>query len=383
MGPERIVKQFLSECGGAPHYKVVLYGSLAATGRGHGTDTVIRRDMPQGTEILFDTVTPTPEHPNTMDLIAEFPDRTVSRRAYSLGGGAIAFRGQAREEEADVYPLSTFHEIASECARRGIRLWEYAAACEGEEIFSYLSEVWTQMKESIRAGLDAEGVLPGGLNIQRKARYLMHLRPTDESPKTAEDRTVCAYAYAVAEQNAAGEVIVTAPTCGSCGVMPAVLKYMQDKHGFTDEEIVRALAAGGIIGNLIKTNASISGAECGCQAEIGSACSMTAAALTELFHRSIPELEYAAELSMEHHLGLTCDPVKGLVQIPCIERNAVAALRAIDALSLSGFLTNTRKVSFDTIVRTMYETGRDLGSGYRETSERGLAKLFRENDDRA
>ena len=192
---------------------------------------------------------------------------------------------------------------------------------------------------------------------------------------------MCAYAYATAEQNAAGGTVVTAPTCGSAGVMPAALRYMQETHGFTEEQMVRALAAGGLVGNLIKTNASISGAECGCQAEIGSATSMTAAALTELFDRPIAELEYAAELSMEHHLGLTCDPVRGLVQIPCIERNAVAALRAINALSLSGFLCNTRKVSFDTIVRTMYETGRDLGRGYRETSEKGLASLYRDRDD--
>ena len=329
MGPERIVRQFLSECSGALHYKIILYGSLAATGRGHGTDTVIRRNMPEGTEILFDTVTATPVHPNTMDLVAEYRDHVECRRAYSLGGGAIAFEGQAQEEEPNVYPLSTFHEIASECTRRGMRLWQYAAECEIDDIFAYLTDVWTQMKESIRAGLEAEGVLPGGLNIQRKAHYLMSLKRAEEAPETARDRTVCAYAYAVAEQNAAGEVIVTAPTCGSCGVMPAVLKYMQDKHGFTDEEVVRALASGGIVGNLIKTNASISGAECGCQAEIGSACSMTAAALTELFHRPIPELEYAAELSMEHHLGLTCDPVKGLVQIPCIEPLCAPSMRSL------------------------------------------------------
>lgn len=377
MGPERIVKKFLAAYGGAEHYRVTLYGSLAATGAGHGTDCVIRKHMPAGTEILFDPVNAGLEHPNTMDLTAIWCDRTETVRAYSLGGGAIAFRGEATEEP-EVYPLSTFREIAAECRVRGYRLSDYVTACEGDEILAYLSRVWEQMKASIRAGLNAEGTLPGGLGVERKAHYLYtHKDPL--SPDPGDDQIICAYAYAVAEENAAGGVIVTAPTCGASGVMPAALQYAQDKYGFSDEEVVRAIASAGVIGNLIKTNASISGAECGCQAEIGSACSMTAAALADLFGRPLEQIEYAAELSMEHHLGLTCDPVRGLVQIPCIERNAVAALSAIHALTLSGLLSNTRKVSFDTIVKTMYETGRDLGSGYRETAERGLAKLFEEH----
>ena len=218
--------------------------------------------------------------------------------------------------------------------------------------------------------------LPGILGTKRRAQKLYNQRHIDESAQTRENRLVCSYAFAVGEQNAAGGVIVTAPTCGACGVVPSVLNYMQETRGFSDEEIVRALATGGIIGNLIKKNASISGAECGCQAEIGSACSMAAAALAELFGMGLGQIEYAAEVAMEHHLGLTCDPIAGLVQIPCIERNAVAAMRAINALSLANFLADTRKISFDTVVKTMYNTGKDLLNSYRETSSGGLAKYY-------
>ena len=212
--------------------------------------------------------------------------------------------------------------------------------------------------------------------MERKAQFLHDQRHIDESRETRQNRLVCSYAFAVAEQNASGGVIVTAPTCGSSGVMPAALLYMQEERGFSDDQMARALAAGGVVGNLIKSNASISGAECGCQAEIGSACSMTAAALAELFEMGLGQIEYAAEVAMEHHLGLTCDPIGGLVQIPCIERNAVAAMRAINALSLANFLSGTRKISLDTVIHTMYETGRDLNRLYRETAEGGLAKYY-------
>ena len=241
----------------------------------------------------------------------------------------------------------------------------------------FLDGIWQRMQQSIREGLDAEGELPGGLHLQRKAGYLLRQRHIDERPETREDRIVCAYAYAVSEQSASGGTVVTAPTCGASGVVPAVLRYMQEKHGFTDAEVLDALATAGIIGNIIKTNASISGAQCGCQAEVGSACCMAAAALAELFKNGFEQIEYAAESAMEHHLGLTCDPIRGLVQIPCIERNAVAAMRAIGSLNLANFLTHTRKISFDMVVETMYQTGRDMNRIYRETSEGGLAKLYR------
>ena len=261
-----------------------------------------------------------------------------------------------------------------------MRIYDYVRECEGDEIFDDLADVWRQMKASIKEGTETEGILPGGLGVERKARFLLKSRHIGETDVIRENRLISAYAFAVSEQNAAGGVIVTAPTCGSCGVMPAVLFFMQQKYGFSDAEICNALATGGIIGNLIKTNASISGAECGCQAEIGSACAMAAAALAELYELNLEQIEYASEIAIEHHLGLTCDPVKGLVQIPCIERNAVAAMRAINAVTLSNFLAKTRNVSFDTIVETMYETGKDLYRGYRETSVNGLAKFYVNND---
>ena len=247
---------------------------------------------------------------------------------------------------------------------------------EGPEIWVFLLDVWQTMKQSIDEGLSKTGVLPGGLNVQRKAKYLYEQHPDDENPAMKEFQMIAAYAYAVAEQNADNGTIVTAPTCGACGVLPAVLKYAEVTKGFTDAQICRGLATAGIIGNLTKTNASISGAECGCQAEIGTACSMAAAALAELYHQNLDQVEYAAEVAMEHHLGLTCDPICGLVQIPCIERNAVAAVRAMNACNLSYFLTGSRNISYDMVCRAMRETGVNLDHRFRETSEGGLAKLY-------
>ena len=247
---------------------------------------------------------------------------------------------------------------------------------EGPEIWDFLMEVWMVMKQAITDGLAASGTLPGGLNVQRKAKFLYEKEPEKKIPALLEFQKIAAYAYAVAEQNADNGTIVTAPTCGACGVLPAVLKYAQDTKGFTDEQIVRGLATAGIIGNLTKTNASISGAECGCQAEIGTACSMAAAALAELYKQDLDQVEYAAEVAMEHHLGLTCDPICGLVQIPCIERNAVAAMRAMNACNLSYFLTGSRNISYDMVCRAMKETGVNLNHRFRETSEGGLAKIY-------
>ncbi|MBE6537523.1 MAG: serine dehydratase, partial [Ruminococcaceae bacterium] len=294
-----------------------------------------------------------------------------------IGGGSIEIEGEGKAKcEPDVYPHSTFAEIAEVCRKENIRLYEYVIKYEGEDIYSYLDEVWDTMKNSIHEGLSTTGILPGGLGTKRKARILFEKNHIDESMQTRENRLVSAYAFAVSEQNAAGGTIATAPTCGSCGVLPSVLKYMQESRGFSDRQIFNALATAALIGNIIRTNASISGAECGCQAEIGSACSMAAAALGELFGMGLDQIEYAAEVAMEHHLGLTCDPICGLVQIPCIERNAVAAMRAINALSLANFLSDSRKITFDLIVKTMYNTGCDLPLGYRETSVGGLAKYY-------
>ena len=356
-------------------FKVTLYGSLSATGKGHGTDTVIMRALGDNCEVIFSDDTANLKHPNTMTVEVLDGGKSTVHEIISLGGGAYSLDGNSPIGK-EYYPHKNFSEIKEYCIKNNIRLCDYAFEFD-PEIEEYLFKVWAQMKQSIEEGLATEGILPGGLNTERKAKYLHSKLSVFEDPATTENMIVCAYAFAVAEQNAGGGIIVTAPTCGASGVLPACLYYVQNKHGFTDEEIVNALATGGIVGNVIKHNASISGAECGCQAEIGSACSMASAALAELFNMDIEQIEYAAEVAMEHYLGLTCDPINGLVQIPCIERNAVAAMRAINALSLAKFLTHTRKISFDTIVHTMYETGRDMHHSYRETSKGGLAKTYK------
>jgi L-serine dehydratase len=333
-------------------------------------------------EIVLDIETKDLPHPNTLDFVIYDKDKNeiANVRAMSIGGGEIRIEGVPAVTAPEVYPQKNFDEIKEYCLMHHLRLSDYVANYEGEAIFMFLKSVWEQMKMTVREGLAMEGILPGGLEVERKAKYLYAQRHMDETPETRENRLVCAYAYAASEQNAGGGMITTAPTCGASGVLPAVLFYMQEKKGFTDFEIAKALAAAGIVGNVVKQNASISGAEAGCQAEIGTACSMAAAALAELHFMDLDQIEYAAENAMEHYLGLTCDPVCGLVQIPCIERNAVAAMRAINALSLANFLTSTRKVKFDTVVETMYQTGKDLKHHYRETSEGGLAVNYQALD---
>ena len=389
MGPERALKIMKKRSPEADKFKVTLYGSLALTGKGHGTDSVLfETAKPANCEVLFDSLSPCPVHPNTMDIEAYKGEKLLDKaRVYSVGGGTVKVEGEPSdkyEKYADdtIYPLNSFTEIAEYCASKNMRIWEYAVECEGKEILTFLAEVWERMKLTIHEGLTVSGVLPGELGTQRRAQLIYNQRHIDESAQTRENRLVSAYAFAVSEQNAAGGIIVTAPTCGSCGVLPSVLYYMQEMRKFSDEEITHALATAGIIGNIIKKNASISGAECGCQAEIGSACSMAAAGLAELFEMGLGQIEYAAEVAMEHHLGLTCDPIAGLVQIPCIERNAVAAMRAINALSLANFLADTRKISFDLVVETMYNTGKDLNNNYRETSAGGLAKYYTQKNNK-
>ncbi len=379
MGPERAAKWMRSEYPQADSFQVFLYGSLAKTGKGHMTDEGIRKSLdPLPVKILFcqESEEELP-HPNTMDLVAYQDGQELGRaRVLSVGGGDIEILGHPKEASPEIYQARTFTEIALYCKSHMIRLSDYVEQIEGKDIWVYLWDVWKTMQQAIIEGLSTTGILPGGLGVERKAQYLYQQSHIDEGPETRENRIVCAYAFAISEQNASCGTIVTAPTCGACSVLPSVLKYMQEKKGFSDKQVLKALAVAGLIGNLVKTNASVSGAECGCQAEIGTACSMAAAALAELFGMGIDQIEYAAEVAMEHHLGLTCDPICGLVQIPCIERNAVAAMRAINALSLANFLSGTRKISFDLVVKTMYETGRDLSRGYRETAEGGLAKLY-------
>ncbi len=388
MGPAFAAKRFIEKHPEVESIKVTLYGSLAKTGQGHGTDRAIA-DMLSGyeCEIVFNTDDLMQlEHPNTMELVG-YNEGKISAQmtVLSIGGGEIRVVGEEMiDEDGDgvpddeVYAENSFTEIAELCKAKNIRLSDYVFEHEDDDFKSFLGVVWQTMSNSIREGLIHTGVLPGGLKLDRKAQKLYNQRHIDESPQTRENRLVCAYAFAVSEQNADCGRIVTAPTCGSCGVLPAVLKYMEEKNSFSENDIIRALAVAGLVGNIVATNASVSGAECGCQAEIGTACSMAAAALAELFYMGIDQIEYAAEISLEHHLGLTCDPVCGLVQIPCIERNAVAAMRAINALSLANFLSDSRKISFDLVVETMYQTGIDLSHIYRETSEGGLAKLYKQ-----
>ena len=377
MGPAKAMGIYVSEHPEADSYKVILYGSLSDTGRGHGTDKAIESVTEKPVEIVFDKTEKNLPHENTMDIFSVVGGTLTSpMRVMSVGGGDIRIEGRDPAGVGEVYPESTFAEIARICKQEGIRLSEYVEMREGREIYDFLYKVWDTMKAAIHDGLTTSGILPGGLEVERKAQYLYNQRHIDESPVTRENRIVCSYAYAVSEQNADNGVIVTAPTCGACAVLPSVLKYMQEKHGFSDMAVLRALAVAGLVGTLVKTNASISGAECGCQAEIGTACSMASAALGELFEMGIDQIEYAAEIAIEHHLGLTCDPICGLVQIPCIERNAVAAMRAINAMSLANFLSGSRKISFDLVVKTMYETGKDLSHLYRETAGGGLAKHY-------
>ena len=375
MGPQYAAEYVNENFSDAAFVKVVLYGSLALTGEGHGTHTALSNTLKAKNEIVFNTTETDLPHPNTLDFIIYDADNNEigKVRAMSIGGGEIRIEGQPSVTAPEVYPQKNFEEIKEYCLMHHLRLSDYAAKYEGEEIFPFLKTIWERMKLTVREGLAQEGILPGGLEVERKAKFLYAQRHMDETPETRENRLVCAYAFAASEQNAGGGMITTAPTCGASGVLPAVLYYMQEKKGFTDFEIAKALATAGIIGNVVKQNASISGAEAGCQAEVGTACCMAAAALAELHFMDLDQIEYAAENAMEHYLGLTCDPVCGLVQIPCIERNAVAAMRAINALSLANFLTSTRKVKFDTVVHTMYQTGKDLMHKYRETSEGGLA----------
>ncbi len=380
IGPERAARLFRQQHPGAEKYTVTLYGSLSKTGKGHGTDRVLREVLaPTPTEIVFSDAEPGAayRHPNTLEFTAWTGGRALPpMRVESIGGGDILVAGQPDVEPPEVYPENSFAEILDFCRLRSLRLWEYVEVNEGPEVWDFLDGIWQAMKRSIDEGLAATGILPGGLRVERKAKYLYEQTVENEFAALRECRIVSAYAYAVSEQNADCGTIVTAPTCGACGVLPATLRYMQERRGNSDEEVLHALAVAGLIGSLIKRNASISGAECGCQAEIGSACAMASAALCVLCGLNTAQTQYAAEIALEHHLGLTCDPICGLVQIPCIERNAVAAMRALNCLNLAFLLADTQRITFDMVVKSMYDTGIHLARQYRETSEGGLAKLY-------
>lgn len=379
MGPRKAAELFVARTRDrVVRYEVTLYGALAATGRGHLTDQAILEVLTAvaPSEIVWKPETVLPFHTNGMVFRAfgsdggEFDSWTV----YSVGGGDIVEEGQPRSAGPDIYPLTRITDIMKYCEENGTSYWEYVDECEGSSIWDYLAEVWSVMKAAVERGIEAEGVLPGGLGVRRKAvSYYVHAEGYNKSLKSRG--LVYAYALAVSEENAAGGRIVTAPTCGSCGVVPAVLYHLYTSKGFSEKRILRALATAGLFGNVVKQNASVSGAEVGCQGEVGVACAMAAAAASQLFGGTVAQIEYSAEMGLEHHLGLTCDPVCGLVQIPCIERNAYAAARALDANLYAAFSDGKHRVTFDRIVEVMKQTGHDIPSLYKETALGGLAVI--------
>lgn len=381
MGPRKAVEMFLTRHPEAASFKVTLYGSLAATGKGHMTDVAIidTLEPTAPVDLIWQPKIFLPFHPNGMNFIALDADGNELENwtVYSVGGGALAEDNkQASIESPEVYGMNSMTEILDWCEHTGKSYWEYVKECEDPDIWDYLREVWNTMKESVQRGLEQEGVLPGPLNLRRKASTY-YIRATGYKASLQSRGLVFAYALAVSEENASGGKIVTAPTCGSCGVMPAVLYHLAKSRDFSEMRILRALATAGLIGNIVKQNASISGAEVGCQGEVGVACAMASAAANQLFGGSPAQIEYAAEMGLEHHLGMTCDPVCGLVQIPCIERNAYAAARALDANLYSSFTDGIHRVSFDKVIQVMKQTGHDLPSLYKETSEGGLAKDYK------
>ena len=381
MGPRKAAQLFKESVPQAVRFNVDLYGSLAATGKGHLTDKALEDVLSPAGEVtinwLADTVLD--YHTNGMKFTAYDKDGNVlsEKIVFSVGGGKIVWQDEIESGESSVksiYPMKRISDILEWCEKTGRTYWEYVDDCEGEWIWDYLHEVWEVMKAAVERGLEAEGVLPGGLGVRRKA-VSYYMKASGYSSNLKSRGLVYSYALAVSEENASGGMIVTAPTCGSCGVLPAVLYHLYLSRGFSEKRILRALATAGIFGNVVKTNASISGAEVGCQGEVGVACAMAAAAASQLFGGSPAQIEYAAEMGLEHHLGLTCDPVCGLVQIPCIERNAYAAARALDSNLYASFSDGVHSVSFDRVVSVMKQTGHDLPSVYKETSQGGLAAI--------
>lgn len=381
MGPQKAAQIFAAHHHDAKAFKATLYGSLAATGKGHMTDVAIEEVLKPIAPINIDWKPSVflPFHPNGMTFSAFDEDghEVDSWTVYSVGGGALSEGDETRwlTDVKDVYKKNTLKEILTWCDNHGRSYWEYVDECEESSIWDYLMEVWKAMQESVERGLDHEGALPGPLNLPRKASTYF-VKAQGYKPSLASRCLVSAYALAVSEENASGGTIVTAPTCGSCGVMPAVLYHMSRSHEVSDTRILHALATAGLFGNIVKKNASISGAEVGCQGEVGVACAMASAAACQLFGGTPSQIEYAAEMGLEHHLGMTCDPVCGLVQIPCIERNAFAATRALDANLYAALSDGKHRVSFDRVVNVMKQTGHDLPSLYKETSEGGLAKDY-------
>ena len=377
MGPRHAAERYLANHPDAPRFKVTLYGSLAATGKGHLTDWAIYSVLgKERTEFVWLPDLVLPFHPNGMKFEAVDSEGQAhdAWTVYSVGGGALAEEGSTEADTPDLYELDHLLDIKQWCEERGQSYWQYVDHCEGPEIWDYLMKVWQTMQAAVERGINTEGRLPGPLNLARKAaKYYVKASGYQKNLQTRG--LVYSYALAVSEENASGGIIVTAPTCGACGVLPAVLYHLSRGHHFSDEKILHAIATAGIVGNVVKTNASISGADVGCQGEVGVACAMASAAACQLFGGSPSQIEYAAEMGLEHHLGMTCDPVCGLVQIPCIERNAFAAARALDSNIFASFSDGIHRVSFDKVINVMKQTGHDLPSLYKETSEGGLAAM--------
>ncbi|MBR4850964.1 MAG: L-serine ammonia-lyase [Tidjanibacter sp.] len=378
MGPKKAATDFLKKHNEVTSFRVTLYGSLAATGKGHLTNVAIEEVLSPTApvEFVWRAQEFLPFHPNAMkfEALDAEGNTTDCDTYYSTGGGTIVREGEETSDSEHIYPLTTMTDIMEWCNKTGRSYWEYVFEHEDKDIKDYLSNVWGNMRGAVQNGLTNEGVLPGALNLRRKAAsYFVRSRGYKDNLRT--QGLLFAYALAVSEENAAGGTIVTAPTCGSCGIVPAVLYQLQEEYEFSDIQIVRALATAGLVGAIVKTNASVSGAEVGCQGEVGVACAMAAAAASQLMGGSPAQIEYAAEMALEHHLGMTCDPMCGLVQIPCIERNAMAAARAIDAQIYAFYTDGKHRVSFDSVVKVMKKTGHDLPSLYKETSEGGLATL--------
>lgn len=378
IGPLKASKEFVKRYPDCERIEVTLYGSLALTGKGHLTDYIIEKGLsPIQNKIIFDIMTDVP-HPNTMKFVGYNGAEKYEMVVYSVGGGAIKIEGDDPRTLKQYYPLKKFADIVKYCKEYKYKLYEYVDSIEDEDFNDYMENIYNVMMASIDRGLNTTGLIPGKLEIRRKAHYLYNQRSKETDLSEIARKRLVAYAYAASEENASGGEIVTSPTCGAAGVLPACVRYAVDTNKYTHEEIINSLKVAGLIGNIVKHNASISGAEAGCQAEVGTACSMAATFLVSLKLTTFEEIESAAEIALEHHLGLTCDPIDGYVQIPCIERNAVAALRALDAAKLAMYLNNSdSKISFDTVVATMLQTGKDLHANYRETSEGGLAKHYR------
>ena len=381
MGPHKAACIFAERFPDAARFEVTLYGSLAATGKGHMTDVAITDALQPvaPVEIHWHPEVVPAYHTNGMLFQAFGRDGGLAGEwtVYSVGGGALS-EGEGRDlsDSGDVYTMNTMTEITEWCDANGRSFWEYVDLCEGPGIWDYLREVWEAMRASVERGLQTEGRLPGPLNLARKAATY-HIKALGYQPNLRSRGLVFAYALAVSEENASGGTIVAAPTCGSSGVLPGVLYHLANGHSFSETQILHALATAGLVGNIVKQNASISGAEVGCQGEVGVACAMASAAGCQLFGGSPYQIEYAAEMGLEHHLGMTCDPVCGLVQIPCIERNAFAATRALDSEIYATFSDGRHRISFDHVVEVMKQTGKDLPSLYKETSGGGLALHYR------